>query len=71
MKKIKKNKKPIIGISIDTGIKKTYSKFPWYAIRQNYLHSIEYLGGIPFPLYHSLNTINDISKLNSLSSAPV
>ena len=39
-----------------------YSKFPWYAIRQNYLRSIEDLGGIPFPLIHSLNIISDISK---------
>ena len=56
-------KKPIIGITLDNEQPRHSSKFPWYAIRQNYLHAIEDLGGMPFPLYHSLNTINDISKL--------
>ena len=55
-------KKPIIGITLDNEEPGDYSKFPWYAIRQNYLRSIEDLGGIPFPLIHSLNIINDISK---------
>jgi len=50
VKKIKKNKKPIIGISIDTGIKKTYSKFPWYAIRINYINSIVSSNGLPLML---------------------
>ena len=56
-------KKPIIGITLDNEESGQYSKFPWYAIRQNYLHSIEDLGAIPFPLSHSLNTINDIASL--------
>ena len=34
-------KKPIIGITLDNEESDTYSKFPWYAIRSNYLHSIE------------------------------
>ena len=55
-------KKPIIGITLDNEEPGHYSKFPWYAVRQNYLHSVEDLGGIPFPLLHSLNRINDISK---------
>ena len=46
-------KKPIIGITLDNENPGNYSKFPWYAIRHNYLHSIERLGGIPFPLLHS------------------
>ena len=56
-------KKPIIGVTLDSEDPGHYSKFPWYAIRQNYLRSVEDLGGIPFPLMHSLNIINDISKL--------
>ncbi len=55
-------KKPIIGITLDSEESGHYSKFPWYAIRQNYLHSIEELGAIPFPLSHSLNSINDIAS---------
>ena len=50
-------KKPIIGITLDNEEPGQYSKFPWYAIRKNYLHSIEKFGGVPFPLFHSLNSI--------------
>ena len=52
-------KKPLIGITLDNEDKGGYSKFPWYAIRHNYLHSIEKYGGIPFPLYHSNKNTSD------------
>ena len=51
-------KKTIIGITLDNEEKGGYSKFPWYAIRKNYLHSIEKFGAIPFPLFHSLSGID-------------
>tara|TARA_B100000315_G_C14414574_1_gene512608 strand:- start:70 stop:783 length:714 start_codon:yes stop_codon:yes gene_type:complete len=47
---MKKYKKPVIGISIDTGINQSYSKFPWYAIRINYVNSIISANGIPLML---------------------
>ena len=50
IKKMKKYKKPIIGISIDTGSNKTYSKFPWYAVRINYINSIISANGVPLML---------------------
>ena len=50
-------KKPLIGITLDSEEPGNYSKFPWYAIRNNYLHSIEKFGGIPIPLMHSNNTV--------------
>ena len=56
-------KKPIIGITLDNEKSGHYSKFPWYAIRKNYLHSIEKFGGIPFPLFHTLTDIEDIFSL--------
>jgi len=56
-------KKPIIGITLDNEKPGKYSNFPWYAIRKNYLHSIEKFGGIPFPLYHSSTNIQDIFSL--------
>ena len=56
-------KKPLIGITLDNEDGGNYSNFPWYAIRQNYLHSIEKLGGIPFPLLHTNNNIFDIFNL--------
>jgi len=56
-------KKPIIGITLDEEKSRYYSKFPWYAIRKNYLHSILKSGGIPFPLFYSLTNIKDIFSL--------
>ena len=55
-------KKPLIGITLDNEEPGGYSKFPWYAIRKNYLHSVEKYGGIPFPLFHSKKNILDILK---------
>ncbi len=55
-------KRPIIGITLDSEDPGIYSKFPWYAIRQNYLHSIEKYGGIPFPLFHSIKNLREISN---------
>jgi putative glutamine amidotransferase len=53
-------KKPVIGITLDNEKPGGYSKFPWYAIRHNYLHSIELYGGIPFPLFHANKYVEDI-----------
>ena len=52
-------KKPIIGITLDYERPGHYSNFPWYAIRKNYLHSVEKFGGIPFPLFHTLSDVKD------------
>ena len=56
-------KKPIIGITLDSEKKKTYSKFPWYALRENYLSSLTSFDAIPFPLFHEKKYINDFCKL--------
>ena len=40
-----------------------YSKFPWYAIRANYLKSIYEHGAIPFPLFHEQKTIDSIINI--------
>ena len=56
-------KKPIIGITLDSEEPGKYSKFPWYAIRHNYLHSIEKFGGIPFPLLHTKENIKNIFNI--------
>lgn len=50
MKKINKYKKPVIGISMDTGMKKTYSRYPWFAIRDDYINSIINSNGLPLML---------------------
>ena len=56
-------KKPLIGITLDNEDPGNYSKFPWYAIRRNYLHSVEYFGGIPIPLLHAKKNVDDIFNL--------
>ncbi len=56
-------KKPIIGLTLDIEKPGDYSKFDWYAIRKNYIDSIEKLGGIAFPLPHNLNNINEYTKI--------
>ena len=60
-------KKPLIGITLDSEGPGDYSKFPWYAMRQNYLDSIYEYGGIPFPLFHNIQSIGELSdKLDGL-----
>ncbi len=56
-------KKPIIGLTLDIEKPGVYSKFEWYAIRKNYIDSIEKLGGIAFPLPHNLNNVDEYSKI--------
>ena len=34
-------KKPLIALTLDYETSKGYSKYPWYAIRENYFTSIE------------------------------
>ena len=49
---------PIIGITLDFENSGGYSKFPWYAIRENYLTCLLKFGAIPLPILHE-NSIND------------
>jgi len=56
-------KKPLIGITLDSEKKKTYSKFPWYALRENYLSSISKLNALPIPLIHDKKLINSFGNL--------
>ena len=51
-------KNPIIGITLDYENNGGYSKFPWYAIRENYLSCLHNFGAIPFPLFHQ-SSLND------------
>lgn len=55
-------KKPIIGITLDNEDPGGYSKFPWYAIRQNYLDSVKHFNAIPFPLFHNIKDIDEMSS---------
>ena len=51
-------KKPLIGLTLDYENSKSYSNFPWYAIRENYFLAIEKAGGIGVALPHNLNDIS-------------
>ena len=43
---------PIIGITLDSEVPGGYSKFPWYAVRENYCASVARAGGLPMLLPH-------------------
>ena len=46
------NKRPIIGVTLDSEQPGGYSKYPWYAMRQNYADAIAAAGGLPIALPH-------------------
>src|SRR5271169_2548144 len=46
------NQRPLIGVTLDSEQPGGYSKYPWYAIRQNYADAIVAAGGLPIALPH-------------------
>jgi putative glutamine amidotransferase len=56
-------KKPLIGITFDAQDGGGYSRYPWYALRENYCTAISNAGGIPFPLIHELTLVDDYLSL--------
>lgn len=60
-------KKPLIGITFDSKGPGGYSKFPWYALRENYCSAVADVGGVPFPLIHDLSLLDVyISSIDAL-----
>lgn len=47
------NKRPIIGLTLDSEPAGGWSKLPWYALRQNYFSAIIAAGGLPVALPHA------------------
>lgn len=45
---------PVIGITLDYEETPSYSKLPWYALRENYCAAVASLGAIPLPLPHEM-----------------
>ncbi len=45
-------KRPLIGVTLDSESPGGYSKFPWYALRTNYSAAIAGAGGLPISLPH-------------------
>ncbi len=44
--------RPLIGITLDHEEPGGYSKFPWYALRENYCGAVAAAGGLPIALPH-------------------
>ena len=51
--------RPLIGVTLDAEKPGGYSKFPWYALRQNYLDAIDAAGGLPVALPHEPDRVAD------------
>lgn len=57
------NRKPVIGFTLDYesgGTREgSYSRMPYYAIRENYCTAVSDLGAIPYPLVHENALVGD------------
>ncbi len=51
--------RPLIGITLDSEPPGGYSKFPWYAVRENYCTAVAAAGGLPVPLPHEPDLADD------------
>ena len=58
-----KSRPPIIGITLDYEETPTYSKKPWYALRENYCSSVSQFGALPLPLPHEVDMIGHYIEL--------
>jgi len=47
------HRRPVIGVTLDSEDPGGYSKYPWYAIRQNYAEAIVAANGLPVALPHN------------------
>jgi putative glutamine amidotransferase len=50
---------PVIGFTLDfeEGAPGSYSKMPWYALRENYLGAVSRFGAVPLPLPHDIGHV--------------
>ena len=51
--------RPLIGVTLDAEKPGGYSKFPWYALRQNYLDAIDAAGGMAVALPHEPDRVGE------------
>jgi len=57
---------PLIGVSLDAEQAGGYSKYPWYALRQNYAEAITAAGGLPVALPHNDQTEAYLDRIDAL-----
>jgi putative glutamine amidotransferase len=55
----KSGARPTIGVTLDSEEPGGYSKFPWYAVRQNYADAVVKAGGLPLFLPHEPDQVED------------
>src|SRR6476660_6902793 len=59
--------RPLIGVTLDAEKPGGYSKFPWYALRQNYLDAIDQAGGLAVALPHEPDRVADyLERIDAL-----
>src|SRR5450432_2916321 len=59
--------RPLIGVTLDAEKPGGYSKFPWYALRQNYLDAIDAAGGLAVALPHEPDRVADyLERIDAL-----
>jgi putative glutamine amidotransferase len=56
-------REPLIGITADSEAAGGYSKFPWYAIRENYCSAVRAAGGVPLVLPHEPTLVERYAAL--------
>lgn len=44
--------RPVVGVTLDSESGGGYSRFPWYALRENYCDALVAAGAVPLPLPH-------------------
>ena len=54
--------RPLIGLTLDHETAATYSKFPWYALRQNYADWMTASGAVPVALPHEPDLAPDLVR---------
>jgi putative glutamine amidotransferase len=60
-------KRPLIGLTLDAEPPGGWSKYPWYAIRQNYFDAVTAYGGLPVALPHEAGLAADyLDRLDAL-----
>ncbi|HEY1935663.1 MAG TPA: gamma-glutamyl-gamma-aminobutyrate hydrolase family protein [Acetobacteraceae bacterium] len=60
-------KRPIIGLTLDSEEPGGYSKYRWYAIRQNYSDAIAAAGGLPIALPHDASLASEyLDRIDAL-----
>jgi putative glutamine amidotransferase len=58
---------PVIGLTLDHEPAGGWSKFPWYAIRENYCNAVRHAGGLPILLPHDPDAAMDyIGRIDGL-----